>query len=159
MKWTRPFSGACLQCTIADEVYFIAEDHLGEYHLAVKPNRKSYRKQYNTYRQMYKAIAGRTPEESCSQKAYAGRCNQLTENDIQNMVRYELTINAGAGDNLRSFCKDGQDYAVDMSNKEVWPYWLPQRISPIFNREKECRDWADVYLEEKYGQQLTISDI
>ena len=158
MKWTRPCQGACLTCKAGGNVYIIAEDKLGEHRLVVRPDRKAKRKKFGTYRDMYREIAGQDPEDSYSQKVHAKAPKQLTEKDIRSMIHYELTYNPGAGGNLRTYCRDGQDYAVDMSGKEIWPYWIPQPISPTFYKESECREWADLYLEERYGQ-VSLFDI
>lgn len=158
MKWTRPGPGCCQQCKAGGMIYTIMNEKDGEYYLGTRPDKKSRRKKFDTFRAMYQAIAEQDPEDSYRQKVLAKAPKQLTEKEIRDMIRYELTFDPFAGGNLRTYCRNGQDYAVDMVSKEIWPYWLPQRVSPIFGREKECREWADEYLEERYGQ-ITLLDL
>lgn len=78
----------------------------------------------------------------------------MSEKEIQSAIRYELTTNAGAGDpdNLREYSRDGQSWAVDIREMRVWSFTLPQRISGMFTKESEAREWADMFLDEQYGQ-------
>ena len=152
MKWYRPFRGACLTCKAGGNVYYIMDDLEGLYHLEVKPDRKGKRLKFDTYRDVYIHIVGRDPQEDDDRKVYARPGHKLTEKEIRTEIELVWTLGVFGSDNTRTYCRKGQDYAVDMSKKEIWPYWLPQRISDFFNKERECLEWADLYLEERYGQ-------
>ena len=158
MKWSRPDKACCLQCKVGGHIYTIRDSVEGLYHLEVRPNKKAKRLKFDSYRDLYVHIAGSNPQEDYEHKMYAKPGHEVTEKEIRSEIELLWTHDPGAGGNLRSYTRDGQDYAVDMITKEVWPYWLPQRISPRFCKERECREWADLYLEERYGQ-ISLFDL
>lgn len=141
MKWKRPGQGHCLQCVTGGYRYVIQDDYKeGLWYLSQRPAKKSVHVRFDTYAEMYKHITGSEPEE------------RKKEREIREEIIWLWTKDAGAGASLREYSRDGQSYAVDPWQKEVWPFWLPEKISGYFNTERECREWADEYLEEKYGQ-------
>lgn len=141
MKWKRPGEGHCLQCEAGEFIYIINEDYKQRlWYLSHRPAKKGTHKRFGSFREMYRHIVGSEPSEA------------KTEKEIREEICYQWTIDPGAGASLREYSRDGQSYAVDLWQKEVWPFWLPERISGYFNTERECREWADAYLEEKYGQ-------
>ena len=141
MKWKRPGEGHCLQCEAGEFWYIINEDYKQRlWYLSQRPAKKGARKRFGSFREMYQHIVGSEPDEA------------KTEKDLREEICYLWTVDPGAGASLREYSRDGQSYAVDLWQKEIWPFWLPERISGYFNTERECREWADEYLEEKYGQ-------
>ena len=151
MKWIRPGKGHCLQCVVEGQRYIIQDDMDGMYFVASCPVRKPERYKFGSYREMYIHIAGHDPEGS---GAHHRPGVIMSEKEIQSAIRSELTTNAGAGDpdNLREYSRDGQSWAVDIREMRVWSFTLPQRISGKFMKESEAREWADMFLEEQYGQ-------
>ena len=160
MKWTRPFSGACLQCKAGGNIYTIMNEKEGEYYLGVRPDKKSIRQKFETFRAMYKEIRNEEPEDSYLNAVKRRRSPDyiLPEDEIKTMIRLLTICPFACSEDFRTFCRAGQDYAVDLRSKEIWPYWLPQRISPLCYKERECREWADEYLEERYGR-VTLFDL
>ena len=150
-KWSRPFSGACLEYKIDGMIYYIADTLEGVYCVEAMPSNNFKHTKFATFKEVYAYITGLDPQKIYDQMSYAVPGHEVTESEARNMV-LSVTHDPGAGESLRAYVKDGQDYAVDLWKKEVWPYWMPERISGFFNSEKECREWADAHIDEKHGQ-------
>lgn len=150
VKWQRPFPGACKQVIINGDRYVIVNDKIDEYYLARYRNRNNNKRHFETWLDLYIAIAGKEPKDKNGEPI-------TDEARIRDRVQLE-TLSADFGQ-MREFVRDGDHYALDMNQMSFWRYEIPERLSRTFYRESDAVEWATDYLERVKGEkQLTVFD-